>query len=131
MGYRVTSPYVTVKISAAPGAALTTLGFYQGAILPGNVDLESAELQVLKGMVERVSTPTPATAPTPAEEVPAGGETPVAPSESVAGPPAKNASKVAWVAFAVSQRGEGVDEAEARTQAEALTHAELVAKYGG
>lgn len=125
MGYRVTSPYVTVQITGAPGAALTTLGFYKGAILPGNVDRESAELQVRKGMVERVTAePVPAPVEADAEPVVQGGE----PQASTK--PARNASKVAWVTYAVSQRADGVDEADAKADAEALTHTQLVEKYG-
>lgn len=117
MAYRVTAPYVTVEIAAAPGEPLTTLGFYKGAILPGNVDEASARRQVAKGMVERF-TPAPAE---PAAEVETTG--PVR--------PAKNASHAAWVAFAVSQRDADVPEEDARAEAEALKHAELIAKFGG
>lgn len=44
--------------------------------------------------------------------------------------PPRAAAKEAWVEFAVTQRGDGVDEAAAREQAEALTKPELVERFG-
>lgn len=44
--------------------------------------------------------------------------------------PAPNANKPEWVAYAVSQRAEGVSEEDARVKAEAMSKAELAAKYG-
>lgn len=45
-------------------------------------------------------------------------------------PPAPNATKPEWVAYAVIQRAEGVSEDDARAEADKLTKAELIAKYG-
>ena len=44
--------------------------------------------------------------------------------------PPKSANKDAWVAYAVTQRADGVEEAAAKADAEALTKDELVAKFG-
>jgi hypothetical protein len=46
-------------------------------------------------------------------------------------PPAQSAPKPDWVAYAVSQRDEGVSEEDARAEAEAKTKAELIVEYGG
>ncbi|MGW4602736.1 hypothetical protein ACWENS_05600 [Streptomyces sp. NPDC004532] len=48
---------------------------------------------------------------------------PAAPAPAPAGPPAKNAAKAEWVAYAVAQ---GADQAAA----EALTVAQLIDQYG-
>lgn len=47
----------------------------------------------------------------------------------VARPPRAGAKEL-WVDFAVSQRGDGVDEDAARAQAEAMTKQELVDRFG-
>jgi hypothetical protein len=117
MAYRVTAPYVTVEVQGVPGGAATTLGFYAGGILPGNVVQASAERLVAKGMVEEFGG---APAEPDAEQAPAG---PV--------PPRKNASKADWVAYAVSQRDPDTSEDDARAAAEAMSHADLVAAYSG
>jgi hypothetical protein len=44
--------------------------------------------------------------------------------------PPKAAGKDDWVDFAVAQRGEGVSEEDARTQAEGLTKPELIERFG-
>lgn len=44
--------------------------------------------------------------------------------------PPKASGKEAWVEFAVSQRADGVSEEDARSQAEALTKNELIARFG-
>jgi len=44
--------------------------------------------------------------------------------------PPKSASKSDWVAYAVSQRPEGTDEAAAQAAAEALTKEQLIEQYG-
>lgn len=130
MGYRVTAPYVTVKVSAAPGAALTTLGFYRDMLLPGNVDTESAELLVTKGMVEKIAAPAAAAVdPASYQPDPTGAEISSSPAEPVR--PERNASKADWVTFAVSQRAEGISEEQAKADAEAMTKADLATLYGG
>lgn len=115
MGFRVTAPYVTVEVQGPPGTEPTTLGFYAGAVLPGNVVVESAQRLVDKGMVEKIAA---APAEPEVEQPPAG---PV--------PPRKNASKADWVAYAVSQRDADTSEDDARAAAEAMSHADLVAAY--
>lgn len=52
-------------------------------------------------------------------------------ADSASGRPSVNAPKADWVTHAVAQRGEDVDEATARSEAEAMTKADLVARYGG
>lgn len=118
MGYRVTAPYVTVDVQTVPGEPPTTLGFYKDAVLPGNVDPASVCRQVAKGMVEEF---TPG--PEPEAEAEKSAE-PVAPAR-----PGLNGSKADWLAYAISQRGEGVSEEQARAAAEPMTKAELAAKY--
>lgn len=123
MAFRVTAPYVTVRLVAVPGGPATTHGFYAGAVLPPQVDRESALTQLRKGFVEEITDEVQ-----PVEErriVEVSDSPPAGPVR-----PAKNASKAAWVDYAVTQRADGADEAEARTEAEGLTHTELVAKYG-
>jgi hypothetical protein len=120
MAYRVTAPYVTAEVQGVPGGAATTLGFYEGALLPGNVVQASAERLVAKGMAEKVSAP----APEPEAEA-----EPEAPAGSAA--PRKNASRDAWVTYAVSKRDADTSEEDARAAAEAMSHAELVAAYSG
>lgn len=130
MGFRVTAPYVTVELQTAPGAALNTLGFYRGAILPATVDPESARRQVSKGMVEEIDDLPQA------DDAPAAGEV-TGTDESGAGDlsaesparPAANASKADWLAYAISQRAEGVSEDDARAELEPLTKAELTARF--
>jgi hypothetical protein len=46
-------------------------------------------------------------------------------------PPAQSAPKPDWVAYAVSQRDEGVSEEDAQAEAEAKTKSELIVEYGG
>lgn len=60
----------------------------------------------------------------------AGGEVVVEDPDSEVARPPRAAAKDAWVDFAVAQRGDGVDEAAARSEAEALTKQELVERFG-
>lgn len=51
--YRVTAPYVTVRITAPTGGE-TVHGFYDGAILPDTAIQESIDALLAKGMVEKL-----------------------------------------------------------------------------
>lgn len=131
MGYRVTAPYVTVKVSAAPGAALTTVGFYRDAVLPGNVDTESADGLVRKGMVERVSAPAAEDVDPEAYFAAPTGDVLAPPVPAAPVRPAGNAPKPAWVAYAVATRTGDVSEDEARELAESMSYRDLIAAHSG
>jgi hypothetical protein len=45
--------------------------------------------------------------------------------------PSRSDSKAAWVDYAVSQRGDGVSEEDARAEADGKLKADLIAEYGG
>ncbi|HEY9354603.1 MAG TPA: hypothetical protein VIP28_15180 [Nocardioides sp.] len=92
-GYVVSGALATVKDAA--GALHYR---YQGAPLPEGIDEEQLERLVSLGLIEKVKAPKAAPAP---KAPPA----PTAPAK-----PAANASKEAWVDYAVAQ---GVDKAEA------------------
>lgn len=121
MAYQVTAPYVTVRVPDSTGTP-TTLGYYEDAFLPDSVDRESVDLLIRKGMVAEVADAVAA----PEEPEPSG---PVGSLDSMR--PSKADPKELWVVYAATQRPEGTSEADARVQAEALTKAELIAKYGG
>lgn len=55
--YRVKSPYVTLRILDQITGSWTLLGFYEGAVLPENVNVEDRDRHVRKGMVEKVKGP--------------------------------------------------------------------------
>ena len=53
--YRVTAPYVTVRVNAPAGAGgETVLGFYEGGTLPDSAIQESVDVLLTKGMVEEI-----------------------------------------------------------------------------
>jgi hypothetical protein len=151
----VTAPYVTLKMKDQAGA--TVLGeFYQGAPVPDTADPENVQRLVDKGMIAVVGTPqadllgVPAGTPIPGEPPNvAVTEQPVASlplaerlrrqreaaegsedQQEPAGPPRRNASHADWVAYAVSQRADGVSEEQARADAEPKARDELIAEYG-
>jgi hypothetical protein len=51
--YQVTAPYVTLRSKDATGADVV-LGYFEGAIVPDSVDLESLASHIRKGMVAKV-----------------------------------------------------------------------------
>ena len=119
--YRVTAPYVTLKVRDQAGAWVLA-GFYEGAVVSG-VDEASLRHHLDGGMVEKVEdvAAEPAvvvTEPTPEAD---GGPT----------PPRQADPKDAWVTYAVALRPEGQSEEDARAEAEAMTKADLVATFGG
>ena len=53
--YRVTAPYVTVRVTTVGGASgETVLGFYEGGTLPDSAIQESVDVLLAKGMVEEI-----------------------------------------------------------------------------
>jgi hypothetical protein len=111
VSYRVTAPYVTVPVRDDATGAETVHGFYADALLPATVSTEAAERLVAKGMVEKTRDLPPN--PTP----PTGDQ-----------PPAGNASREAWAAYATTK---GAPETEtASVEDGGLPQRELRAKYG-
>jgi hypothetical protein len=51
--FRVTAPYVTVRVDSATGGE-TVLGFYEGGVLPENANPESVESLLAKEMIEKI-----------------------------------------------------------------------------
>lgn len=124
MAYRVTAPYVTVKVTDPGSGKPVVAGFTQGGVLPANVERESAELLVTKGMVERFDADAPVEEPVAVAPVAPPSGTPAVDR------PATSAPKPEWVAFAVSQRAAGVTEEDAKAAAEAKSKADLIAEFG-
>lgn len=115
--YQVTAPYVTLKVRDQAGAWVLT-GFYENAVVSG-VDEASLRHHLDNGMVVEVAQPAP--------EPPPETEPPTTLGER----PKDYASKPEWVDYAVSKRAEGVSEEDARTSAEAMSKADLIATFGG
>jgi hypothetical protein len=55
--YRVTSPYVTLRVLDQNTGSWTTLGFYENAPVPANAHAEDVERLLRKGMIEKVAGP--------------------------------------------------------------------------
>jgi len=130
MAYRVTAPYITVKISGMSGVEVR--GFNAGAVLPEGVLEESIEHHLRKKMIEPLAQPEPTPEPAAATEnprpsggsadpdaPPAPGDTPVPPPESGPG-----SGKAAWVDHAERM---GMDRAEA----EAMSRDDLIKALKG
>ncbi|MEO3929244.1 hypothetical protein ABGB07_36145 [Micromonosporaceae bacterium B7E4] len=118
--YRVTAPYVTVKVVDEITTKETIVGFYEGGILPSNVVKESAELLVKKGMVEKakgVTAPPGSASTSTLEQSP----TPTAPSG--------RASREEWATYATS-KGAPAEETKPVDEG-GLSRDDLRAKYGG
>jgi hypothetical protein len=156
MGYVVTRPYVTLKVRDATTGAEVVREFYEGGVLPEGANSDDVDRLLRKDMIaeegsDEANLAAPAGTPKPGEppnvpvtEVPAGS---LAPDERQrrqlealrqsqdagerGGRPHGNAGKQAWVDYAVSQRTDGVSEDDARAEAEGMSKADLVAKYGG
>lgn len=119
---RVTAAYATVKLLDPATGKWTVAGFYKDAVLPIEADPENVAGLVRKEYAEWVEE-------APAEESPADPEPKKdAPPANPAPPQA--ATKADWVAFAVTQRAEGVSEADAQAEAEAKSKADLIAEFG-
>lgn len=58
MSYRVTAPYVTLKVRDASGGPVV-VGFYAGAIVPDDVDAASLKHHLNHKLVEEVAAPQP------------------------------------------------------------------------
>lgn len=117
--YRVVAPYVTLKVRDQLGAWVLA-GFYEGGVV-SEVDPASLQHHLDSGMVEEVDEPAPAE--------PVEPPAPVEPAPVVR--PGQAAVKAAWVAYAVTQRPEGMSEEDARTEADDMSKADLIAKFGG
>ncbi len=135
--YQVAWPYLTVKILDGATGATTVVGYTEGGILPPTADAEDVKRLVAKGALREIPAsenqqlaaepkPTPKTGESsqPAA-LPGTADAPAKPAQ----PPAQ-ASKAEWVAYAVAMRPEGVSEEGAKAKAEAMSKAELAAKFG-
>lgn len=151
MTLKVLWPYVTIKVRAETGG-LILREFYAGAPVPGNADPDDRDRLLRKGAIIDADAPgadvlaVPAGTPIPGEppnvpvtEVPAiagsidvrlrqQAEAANAPVEG--GRPKDYASKGEWVDYAVSNRGEGVSEEDARVAAEGKSKTDLIAEHG-
>jgi hypothetical protein len=122
---RVTAAYATVRCADPGTGKVMVLGFGHDAVFPVTADPEGVERLVRRGYAEWVDQPEAEPIAEPAEEP--TKEFVEEPLE----PPAQNAPKADWVAYAVTQRAEGVSEQDATAEAEAMTKADLIAAYGG
>lgn len=110
MGYRVTAPYVVIKYIGTTGSA-EVRGFYEGMLLPDNVDEGNLKHHVDNGMVEELPAASAPESEAPADEAPKG-----------------NASRDEWADYAKKQ---GAADEETRPVEEGgLKQTELRDKYG-
>jgi hypothetical protein len=151
---RILAAYATVKINDPISGKPTVAGFYEGAVLPPEADLENVASLVQRDYAEWLDSDEAKavdTAEAEAEKAQddaakqradeadaalAKAEADRAPTEEpevpvANGKPAQSAPKADWVAYAVSQRDEGVSEQDAQAEAEAMSKADLIAQYGG
>jgi hypothetical protein len=118
--YVVTAPYVVPKVRDANGAWVHR-GYYRDAVIRvEDIDPDSLRHHIEGDMMAERD------APAPVEAAPE----PVVESDQPARPKV-NDPKDAWVAFAAAQRPEGQSEADARTEAEAMSKADLITTFGG
>jgi hypothetical protein len=156
----VVAPYITVKCRDEVTGGVIIREFYQGGVLPKEADPDNVKRLEEGGMVADQGSPeadvmgVPAGTPIPGEppNVPvtetaqgpalaqdarmanaleAAGHTETSSEIRTDGRPNRNDSKAAWVDYAVSQRGEGVSEEDARAEADGKLKADLIAEYGG
>lgn len=130
--YRVTAPYATLRVPNEVGQEIL-VGFYEGAVLPQGINRDDLDRHIRKGMVAEEGTPEAEVAVPvgmPVQFDAAGMPTEPAATTRPGRPPV-NAPKAEWVAYAVTQRAEGTSEDDARTAAESMSKADLIAKYGG
>lgn len=130
--WRAAWPHVTVGI-LDEGGSRTVVAFGEGGVLPPNADPEDVKRLAVKGALVEVEAaepdkPVEKTAATPVKE-PDHEPQPVI-AEPKLRAPQTNASKAEWVAYAVAMRDEGVSEANAKADAEAMSKADLITVYG-
>lgn len=108
--YRVTAPYVTLKVLATATGAAQINGFYAGAIVTDDkIEKASLERHLDRRWIERVDEPGEAIVDEPGPDTPPRG--PEKPSQAD--------PKAAWVDYAVAQGND-------REAVEAMTKADLV-----
>jgi len=113
-----------VKLLDPASGKWTVIGFPQGAVFPPNADPANVAALVRREYAEWVDD-------SPAEVPPADPEPRPEKDAPLANPtPPQAATKADWVAFAVTQRAEGVSEADAQAEAEAKSKADLIAEFG-
>ncbi|MFC6017794.1 hypothetical protein ACFP2T_16455 [Plantactinospora solaniradicis] len=113
MGYKVTSAYATLRVPNDLGQE-TLVGFYEGAVLPENVNRDDLKRHLRKSMVEKVKDEP---APKP-EKQPEQGAVPNGRS-----------SREDWATYATTK---GAPAEETKPVEEGgLSRDDLRAKYGG
>lgn len=118
--YRVTAPYITLKVRDLAGA-LVLNEFYRNAPIPDTADPADRDRLVAKGMIEKIAAPKAETKTEPKVET----KEPKAPAVAV---PAGNASRDEWAAYAASK---GAPAKETKPVDEGgLSRDDLRAKYG-
>lgn len=138
---RVTAAYATVRILDPATDAPSVRGFYKDAVLPEAAFTEDVERLVRREYAEWIDdVPGPADpGATIGDEGPKSGPhkdvmvvEPTDETDDGLAPqrPGDNASKAAWVDYAVATRDEGVSEDEARAAAEGMTKADLITLHG-
>lgn len=129
--YRVTAPYITLKVRDHAGAVV--LGeFYQGALLPDSANEADRDRLVGKGMVAEVEVADEAEAQEAAEAGDPNAEAPeTEPPTALLDddkPPAGNASRDAWAAWAAKK--DAPDEETRAPEDGGLSRDQLREKYG-
>jgi hypothetical protein len=110
--YKVLAPYVTLKVKDINGQEVVQ-GFYEGAVVSDPVENDSLDKHVRTKLVEKVKAPK-------------GEAQPAAP---VGQPPAGNASREEWAAYAKDKKG-APDEETRPVEEGGLKQTELREKYG-
>lgn len=129
MGHVVTAAYATLRVKNDLGQEVLT-GFYEGAVLPDDVNQDDLDRHVRKGMVAKEGSPeadaaSPVGRPVEFDE---GGIPTPRETRRAEGRPAGNASRDEWAAYAASK---GAPEDETRPVDEGgLSRDDLRAKYG-
>lgn len=114
MTYKVISAYATLRVPNDLGQEVL-VGFYEGAVLPKNVNQDDLNRHLRKSMVKKADDPFPT--PDPASGGGGDGDR-----------PAGNASREVWAAYATAK---GAPESETKPVDEGgLSHRDLRAKYG-
>lgn len=129
--YQVVWSYCTVKVVDAATGSLTIVGLGKDAILPPTANPDDVKRLLGKGAIVELGPPEPAAPAEPVKQ-PAPEVKPEVKPEVEVKPkqPPTNASKAEWVAYAVAMRDEGVSEANAKADAEAMSKADLITVYG-
>lgn len=108
--YRVTAPYVTLKVKDVSGVTVVQ-GYYAGGVVQDPLEDEQFEKHVRNGWIEEAEDPEPAPE-APVDEAPKG-----------------NASREAWAAYAKDKKG-APDEETRPVEEGGLTQTALREKYG-